>query len=58
MDYLLASLKLSGWLTRTSQYSSDVNEAQVFTRDEALTIAKRHKEAGRVLVPVRKEDVV
>lgn len=51
-DYYLASLKLSGWLSRTSQYTTDVKEARKFTLDDALALARKHKEAGRLLVPV------
>ena len=57
MEYYLASLKFQGWLTRTSQYSSDVADAQTFSRDEAMTMIARHKEAGRQLLPVRTEDL-
>lgn len=55
--YYLASLKLSGWLSRTSQYTTDIKEAKQFTRDEALAMASRHKSASNVLVPVRVEDM-
>lgn len=55
--YYLASLKLSGWLSKTGQYTTDIKEARLFNHMEALEFSRKHKEAGRVLVPVAKADM-
>lgn len=55
--YYLASLKLSGWLTKTGQYSSDIKSAQEYTREAALATASRHRSNHHILVPVRKRDM-
>lgn len=56
--YLLAGLKQGGWLTKTGQYSTDISQAAVFNREEALMRARRHKEASNVLLLVRQDDIV
>lgn len=58
MPYLLAGLKQGGWLTKTGQYSTDVSDAAVFDRDEALLRARKHKAASNTLLLVRQEDIV
>lgn len=50
--YYLANLKFSGWLSRTGQVTTDLAEAKTFTADEAIAACKKHKEAGKLLVPV------
>lgn len=56
--YLLAGLKQGGWLSTTWQYTTDIKQARVFDRDEALALAKKHKAASNILLPVRQEDIV
>lgn len=58
MIYHLLGMKQSGWLTKTGQYSSDVTAAASYTREAALTLARRHKSAANILIPVRQEDIV
>ena len=56
--YLLFSPKANGWLTKQSTYSTDIKEALVTNRDEALRICKLHRDqAGRNMIPVRQEDI-
>lgn len=55
--YYLASLKLQGWFSRSSQFTSDIKEAKVFDRDEALAQCKRFKANAHILVPVRQRDM-
>lgn len=56
--YLLYSPRGLGWFTRSSTYSSDLSEAKVFTRDEALDMVKRHRVQGaHNMIPVRQEDL-
>ena len=58
MVYLLYSPKANGWLTRSSTYSTDLKEAWVGDRAEALRICKLHRDqAGRNMIPVRQEDI-
>lgn len=47
----------NGWLTRTSQFSTDQELAKEFTLDEALDACRRFKSNGVIAVPVRKEDL-
>lgn len=56
MEYHLAGLRQSGWLTRSGQFSTDVEQAETFTREEAIARAIRAK-GVHVLIPVRKEDL-
>jgi len=57
--YLLYSPKAQGWFTKSSTYSTDVNDAMLFHRDAAILMCKKHKsEAGRNMLPVRQEDVL
>ena len=39
--YYLASLRLSGWMSKSGQYTTDLKEAREFYHMEALTMAKR-----------------
>lgn len=55
--YYLASLKLQGWLSRTSQFTSALADAKAFDRDEALAVARRFKANSHVLIPVRQQDI-
>jgi len=56
-QYYLANLKLSGWLSKSHQVTTDIKEARVLGRNEALALARRHKQAGAILLPVRLEDM-
>ena len=47
----------NGWLTRTSQFSSDFELAKPFTLTEAITTCARFKANGVIAVPVRQDDV-
>jgi hypothetical protein len=59
MIYLLYSPRSGGWLTSSSNYSSDYREAKTFDRDDALAMCKRHKDrAGYGMIPVRQEDLL
>lgn len=55
--YYLLGMKQAGWLTRTSQYSTDLSQAAKFEREDAFALIKRHREAGKALIPVRVEDM-
>lgn len=56
--YILWSPRLQGWFTRSHTYSSDQAEAKQLTRDEALALARKHKnQGGYNLLPVRLEDL-
>jgi hypothetical protein len=55
--YYLASLKLSGWMSKTGQYTTDIKDAREFTRAEALAMVARQRGGGNVIVPVCKEDL-
>lgn len=55
--YYVASLRGSGWFSKSSQFNSQLSEAKEFTRDEALTMCKLYKSNGVVCVPVRKVDM-
>lgn len=48
----LAGLKQGAWLTKTGQYSTDLASASTYSLSNALIIAKRHKEASNILLPV------
>lgn len=55
--YYLASLKLQGWFSRTSQFTSVFADAKPFDRDEALEMCRRYKGVAHVLIPVRAQDM-
>jgi hypothetical protein len=55
--YYIASLKLSGWMSKTGQYTTDLKDAREFDRMEALIMVKKQRNGGNVVVPVRKEDM-
>lgn len=59
MDYLLYSPRGQGWFTKTSTYSTDLKEAKVFTRDEAIAMRRKHRtDAGHNMIPVRQADML
>lgn len=55
--YYLASLKRQGWFSRTAQFTSDVSDAKVFNREDALDMCRRSKAASHILIPVRASDM-
>lgn len=55
--YYLASLKLQGWFSRTSQFTSVLADAKPFERDEALEMCRRYKSNSHILIPVRANDM-
>ena len=55
--YYVASLRGSGWFSRSSQFNTQLTEAKEFNRDEALKICRLYKSNGHILVPVRKTDM-
>lgn len=55
--YYLASLKLQGWFSKTSQFTSDISQAKPLSREHALEQCRRYKSAAHILIPVRAEDM-
>lgn len=56
--YILYSTRLHGWLSRSSQYTSDRSQARQFPRPEALAFCRKHKDhTGLTLVPVNLDDL-
>lgn len=53
--YYVASLKLSGWLSKTSQYTTDITQAREFNHGEALAMCAKQK--ANVCVPVSVADM-
>lgn len=55
--YYLASLKLQGWFSRTSQFTSVLADAKPFDREAALEQCRRFKLNAHILIPVRAQDM-
>lgn len=56
--YYLYSGRLNGWLSRGGNYSTDLADAAVHTREDALAICRRHKnQGGYQLLPVAQADL-
>jgi hypothetical protein len=56
--YLLYSARNQGWFTKSSTYSTDISQARVFDRDEALAMRRKHYTDGaHNMIPVRQEDM-
>ncbi len=55
--YYVASLRGSGWFSKSSQFNTQMSEAKEFDYDEALALCKRYKSNGHICVPVRKSDM-
>jgi len=47
----------NGWLTRTSQFSTDQALAKEFSIADAIVTCARFKSNGVMAVPVRQEDM-
>jgi hypothetical protein len=57
--YILWSPRSQGWLTKSSNYSTDINDARVFNREDAIAMRKKHaSDAGYNLLPIRQEDML
>lgn len=54
--FILYSIRGQGWLTRSTQTSSDDSQAKEFTSAEALDLCVTFQRAGRPLIPVRLAD--
>lgn len=54
--FILYSPRGQGWLTRSTQTSSDETQAKEFTAEEALDLCVTYHRAGRPLIPVRLAD--
>ena len=58
-SYYLYSIKMNGWATSTGTYSSDLKDAQLLSRREALSKARKHFDQGRLtLIPVCEDDIL
>lgn len=56
--YILYNINSRGYFTRSSTYSSNWQDAKQLPRDEAIALAKRHKNhAGYGMILVRLEDM-
>lgn len=55
--YYVASLRGSGWFSKSSQFDTQISEAKEFTHLDALTLCKLYKSTGHICVPVRKSDM-
>ena len=55
--YYVASLRGSGWFSKSSQFNTQLSEAKQFDYLDAIALCKRYKANGHVLVPVRKSDM-
>ena len=56
--YYLWSTTMHGWWSTQSTYTSDFTEAQHFTRDEAIAMAKKFKrDAGYGMLPIADADL-
>jgi hypothetical protein len=56
--YLLYSPRGQGWFTNSSTYSSDISQAKIFSREDALAMVRKHKHQGsHNMLPVRQEDI-
>lgn len=55
--YYIASLKLSGWMSQSYQYTTDISQARKFSRDEALEMCRRQKAGGNSVILVSVEDM-
>lgn len=56
-EYYLASLRNSGWFSRSSQFTTDLKDAKRFSHADAIKMARSYKAASHILVPVRVVDM-
>lgn len=55
--YYVASLRGSGWFSRSSQFNTQLSEAKEMNRIEAFDLCRRYKSNGVICVPVHKIDM-
>lgn len=55
--YYVASLRGSGWFSKSSQFNTQLSEAKEFTHEKALATCRLFKTNGVICVPVRKVDM-
>lgn len=55
--YYVASLRGSGWFSKSSQFNTQLSEAKEFTREAAIRMCRLYKSNGVVCVPVHKMDM-
>lgn len=55
--YYIASLRLSGWMSKTGQYTTDLKDAREFDHMSALIMAQKQRAGGNIVVPVCKADM-
>jgi hypothetical protein len=58
--YLLFSVSMQAWVTKTATYSSDPADAKRFTRDDAITACRNHldlRTKGFGWLPVYEKDL-
>lgn len=55
--YYVASLRGSGWFSKSSQFNTQIEEAKEMYYEEAIALCKRYKSNGHICVPVKKMDM-
>jgi hypothetical protein len=55
--YYVASLRASGWFSRSSQFNTQLSEAKEMTHAEAIKLCRLYKSNGVICVPVLKADM-
>lgn len=55
--YYVASLRGSGWFSRSSQFNTQLSEAKEFSHEDAIKQCRLYKSNGVICVPVRKADM-
>lgn len=58
--YLIFSISMAGWLTKTATYSTDPDDAKRFSRDEAIKACRGHmdqRSRGFGWLPVYEKDL-
>lgn len=55
--YYVASLRGAGWFSKSSQFNTQISEAQEFEYSEAIDRCRRYKSIGHICVPVMKSDM-
>lgn len=58
MEYVLWSAKLGGWMSRSATYTSELDDAKRFTKDEAFELCRtQHNKNNFGLLPVHTQDL-
>lgn len=56
--YKIYNTRMSGWLSKQSNYTSVVDDARIFSQEDAFTLCRMNKtHAGLNAIPVRIEDI-